>query len=188
MAITVEPIVHVVEVQAKPRSSVTVSSPGRAAVTVSSARQSVEAASSSHTALATTTVKQSVVLSSFGRQGPPGKDAEFTLTELENVSPGTIPPGVPLRKSGTGVVPADALHPAFGVAASEALPGTACRVLLCGFLRIVGWGLSPGNSYFLGDGALATAPRSGEGEYVQKVGTAMNDEVLAVSIEQPVRL
>ncbi len=129
-----------------------------------------------------------LIVSSPGPQGRPGRDADFASAEFENVATVPISAGVPVRRSGSGVVHADKNHPAIGVAANLATPGSACPVLLSGFLEIPGWGLTAGNTYYLGDGVISVTPASGEGEFVQRIGSAMSTDTLAVNCEQPVRL
>jgi predicted RecA/RadA family phage recombinase len=79
-------------------------------------------------------------------------------------------------------------HPAIGVAINQAAPGEACNVLISGFLTIPEWGLTAGNIYYLGDGVISATPANGAGEFVQRIGSAMSTDTLAVNCEQPVRL
>lgn len=129
-----------------------------------------------------------LIVSSPGPQGRPGRDADFASAEFENVATVPISAGVPVRRSGSGVVHADKNHPAIGLAVKLTAPGSACPVLLSGFLEIPGWGLTAGNVYYLGDGVISATPANGAGEYVQRLGSAMSTDTLAVNCEQPVRL
>lgn len=121
-----------------------------------------------------------------GPQGSPGN--EYVSKSCENSGSSEIEAGTPVRRSGSGVVAADKYHPAIGVASQTAEPGYSLKVLLSGFLTITEWGLMAGNVYYLGDGVISATPASGEGEYVQRLGSAMSTDTLAVNIEQPVRL
>lgn len=121
-----------------------------------------------------------------GPQGSPGN--EYVSKTYENTGATTIEAGTPVRRGGSGVVAADKLHPAIGVAVQTAEPGHSLMVLLSGFLTIPEWGLVPGNVYYLGNGVISVTPASGAGEFVQRIGSAMSTDTLAVNCEQPVRL
>ncbi len=121
-----------------------------------------------------------------GPQGSPGN--EYVSKSYENTGASAIEAGTPVRRSGSGVVAADKLHPAIGVASQAAEPGHSLTVLLVGFFAIPEWGLVPGNVYYLGDAGISATPANEEGEYVQRIGSAMSTDTLAVNCEQPVRL
>lgn len=121
-----------------------------------------------------------------GPQGPQGN--EYVSKSYENTGATTIEAGTPVRRGGSGVVAADKLHPAIGVASQAAEPGHSLTVLLVGFLTIPEWGLVPGNVYYLGDAGISATPANEEGEYAQRIGSAMATDTLAVNCEQPVRL
>jgi len=131
-----------------------------------------------------------LIVTSPGPQGPPGPAGEgsYATRMFENTSAVTILAGTPVRRSGSGVIPADLTHRATGIMMANCSPGVAGRVILSGFLQIPGWGLSPESTYYLGDGEVTNTPPTTGGFLLQILGVAVSDQTLAVSIEPPIRL
>lgn len=137
--------------------------------------------------------KGKLVVTSPGPQGPPGPAGPaggdtYATRPFENADSVVLPAGTPVRRFGTGVVRADLTHPAMGIMMANCGIGVAGSVILSGFLQIPNWNLSPGSTYYLGNGEVTNTPPTTGGFLLQILGHAVSDQTLAVSIEPPIRL
>lgn len=74
-----------------------------------------------------------------------------------------------------------------GIAVTAASLGDNVNIVTFGIATIIGWGLTPGATYYLtGAGVLSTSP-SGTGKY-QAIGTALSSTQLKVNIQQAITL
>ena len=76
-----------------------------------------------------------------------------------------------------------------GFAQTSKLTGQQVRVIVCGLLPTAG--LDAGDIYYLSagtPGTITTTPPSGSGQYVTRVGEAVNGAGLAVQLEPPIKL